>query len=83
MPTMTDDELALMNELLTSQMGLWFPDHKREILESRLGPRIAELRLRSVLDYYVLLQQDAGNGRHENPTRGWKARLFGCISESG
>jgi len=65
MPAMTDDELALMNELLTSEMGLWFPDHKREILESRLGTRIAELRLRSVLDYYVLLQQDAGNGRHE------------------
>jgi chemotaxis protein methyltransferase CheR len=65
MPAMTDDELALMNELLTSEMGLWFPDHKREILESRLGARIAELRLRSVLDYYVLLQQDAGNGRHE------------------
>src|SRR4029077_16089641 len=54
MPAMTDDEIALMNELLTSEMGLWFPDHKREILESRLGARIAELRLRSVLDYYVL-----------------------------
>ena len=62
---MNADELALLNELMTSELGLWFPDHKREILESRLGTRIAELRLRTFLDYYVLLQHDAGNGRQE------------------
>ena len=62
---MNDGELALLNELMTGELGLWFPDHKREILESRLGSRIAELRLRTFLDYYVILQHDAGNGRQE------------------
>ncbi len=63
--TMSDDELALLNEVLAAELGIVFPPHKREILESRLRPRIEQLRLRSYLDYYVLLQHDSGNGRHE------------------
>jgi len=59
------DELALLNELMTDELGLWFPEHKREILESRLAARIGTLGLRTFLDYYVLLQHDAGNGRKE------------------
>jgi len=62
---MSEDELALLNELLIAELGLWFPSHKREILESRLDSRIGELRMRTFLDYYVLLQHDAGNGRKE------------------
>lgn len=62
---MTEDELALINELLIAELGLWFPSHKREILESRLDARIRELQLRTFLDYYVLLHHDAGNGRKE------------------
>lgn len=64
-PSISDDELALLNELLTAELGIRFPEHKREILESRLKPRMQQLRLRSFLDYYVLLQHDAGNGRGE------------------
>jgi len=62
---MSNDELALLNELLSNELGLWFPEHKREILESRLKPRVQQLRLRTFLDYYVLLQADCCNGRHE------------------
>jgi chemotaxis protein methyltransferase CheR len=62
---MSDDELALLNEVLAAELGIVFPPHKREILESRLRPRIEQLRLRGYLDYYVLLQHDRGNGRHE------------------
>ena len=65
MNAMTDDELALLNEVLAAELGIVFPPHKREILESRLRPRLAQLRLRGFLDYYVLLQHDCGNGRHE------------------
>jgi chemotaxis protein methyltransferase CheR len=64
-PPISDDELALLNELMAAELGIVFPDHKREILESRLRPRLEELRLRSFLDYYVLLQYDSGNGRQE------------------
>ncbi len=62
---MTDDELVMLNDVMTSELGLWFPEHKREILESRLGARVSELRLRTFLDYSMLLQRDACNGRKE------------------
>ena len=34
------EELALFNEFFSNRFGLYFPDHKREILESRLVPRL-------------------------------------------
>lgn len=55
---LTLEELALFNELLTTHFGLFFPDHKREILESRLAPRLRANHLQRFLDYYLLLQVD-------------------------
>jgi chemotaxis protein methyltransferase CheR len=56
---MSSEELALLNEFFTSQFGLYFPEHKREILESRLLPRMRANRVHRFLDYYLLLQYDA------------------------
>lgn len=55
---MTLEELALFNELFSSRFGLQFPEHKREILESRLAPRLRANHVQRYLDYYLLLQYD-------------------------
>lgn len=56
--TLSLEELALFNELFSSKFGLYFPDHKREILESRLLPRLRANHLQRFMDYYLLLQYD-------------------------
>jgi chemotaxis protein methyltransferase CheR len=60
---MTQEEYELMDEFLARHFGLTFPEHKREILESRLRPRLSALRLKSFYDYYLLLQYDSGDSR--------------------
>ncbi|MEM6795850.1 MAG: protein-glutamate O-methyltransferase CheR [Acidobacteriota bacterium] len=57
-PSLSLEELALFNELFASHFGLFFPEHKREILESRLLPRLRANHLHKFLDYYLLLQYD-------------------------
>ena len=52
------EELALFNEFFSSRFGLYYPDHKREILESRLLPRLRANHLQRFMDYYLLLQYD-------------------------
>jgi chemotaxis protein methyltransferase CheR len=52
------EELALFNEFFSTRFGLYFPDHKREILESRLAPRLRANHLQRFMDYYLLLQYD-------------------------
>ena len=56
--SLTLEELALFNELFASQFGLHFPEHKLEILESRLLPRLLANRVQRFMDYYLLLQYD-------------------------
>jgi|HubBroStandDraft_3_1064219.scaffolds.fasta_scaffold00909_2 chemotaxis protein methyltransferase CheR len=62
---MTDEEYLLLNELIGTALGISFPEHKREVLEARLRPRLQGLRLPTYLDYYFLLQsgEDAERGR--------------------
>ena len=55
---LTPEELALFNEFLSSRFGLIFPEHKREILASRLEPRLRFHHLHRYIDYYLLLQYD-------------------------
>jgi len=57
-PSLGFEELALFNELFTSKFGLYFPDHKREILESRLLIRLRANHVQRFIDYYLLLQYD-------------------------
>lgn len=55
---LTPEELALFNEFLSSRFGLIFPEHKREILASRLEPRLRFHHVHRYIDYYLLLQYD-------------------------
>ncbi len=54
-PTMSEEECLLLGELISTRFGLHFPVRKREILESRLRPRLELYSLRSFFDYYLLL----------------------------
>jgi chemotaxis protein methyltransferase CheR len=62
------EELELLNEVISKQFGLWFPEHKREILVSRLAPRLKFLHLRRFIDYYLYLQYDL-EGEREHLAR--------------
>ena len=57
------EEHALFNEILVREFGLHFPESKRQILQTRLEPRLRELRLRRFLDYYLKLQYDLSGER--------------------
>ncbi len=56
--SLTLEELALFNELFSNRFGVHFPEHKLEILESRLLPRLLANRVQRYMDYYLLLQYD-------------------------
>lgn len=60
---MTQEEYLLLNELISGQFGISFPEHKREVLESRLRPRLQALSLARYWDYYLQLQCDAAGER--------------------
>lgn len=59
-----DEEFLLLNEVLTSRFGLHFPPHKKDILASRLRPRLAARHVRSFFDYYLAVRHDR-NGEIE------------------
>jgi chemotaxis protein methyltransferase CheR len=61
---MTQEEFQLFNEILDSHFGLCFPESKKEILESRLKPRLDMLKMRHFMDYYFTLQYNS-NGSDE------------------
>ena len=61
---MTEEEHLLLNELISERYGITFPEHKRELLEARLRPRLQALRLPRYLDYYLQLVCD-GEGERE------------------
>ncbi len=62
---LTREEHALFNELLSKEFGIHFPESKRQILQSRLEPRLRELRLRRFFDYYLKLRYDLRGERKE------------------
>lgn len=61
---MTQEEFHLFNDLLEAHFGLCFPEAKKEILESRLKPRLDILKMRRFMDYYFTLQYNS-NGSQE------------------
>lgn len=61
---MTQEEFQLFNELLDTHFGLCFPESKKDILESRLKPRLDALKMSHYIDYYFTLQYNS-NGSHE------------------
>jgi len=74
-PAMTQEEYQLLDEFLSAQFGLTFPEHKKEILESRLRPRLQALKLKHFMDYYLMLQFSA-NGLEETQ------HLIGAITNN-
>jgi chemotaxis protein methyltransferase CheR len=62
---MSQEEYLLLSELIATETGLAFPEHRRETLEARLRPRLAELHLPRHLDYYFLLQRPDAEGAAE------------------
>lgn len=60
LPRLTSEEHQLLNEFISERFGISFPEHRREILESRLRPRLQALRLARFLDYYLVLEADPG-----------------------
>jgi chemotaxis protein methyltransferase CheR len=60
---MSNEEYLLFNELIASELGITFPEHKREMLEARLRGRLRSLHLPRFLDYYLHLQSDANGER--------------------
>ena len=55
-PSLSPDEFSLLNELLTDNFGIHFPGRKKDILESRLRPRLEAHGLSRFMDYYLMLQ---------------------------
>jgi chemotaxis protein methyltransferase CheR len=49
-------ELKLLTDLIEQRFGLTFQGIRQEILASKLGPRLRELRLAGVRDYYHYLR---------------------------
>src|SRR5262249_5666129 len=49
---------------IAERYGIEFPEHRREILASRLRPRLESLRLQSYWDYYLHLRAD-NNGERQ------------------
>src|SRR6202030_4358757 len=62
-PELTVEEFLLINELIAGEIGVSFPDHKRELLASRLRPRLRALRLRRYYDYYLQARCDLDGER--------------------
>jgi chemotaxis protein methyltransferase CheR len=50
----------LLRDLIRDRLGVWFEEDKRDLLASKLADRIAELGLRSFLEYYYRLKYGPG-----------------------
>jgi chemotaxis protein methyltransferase CheR len=61
---MTQEEYLLLNELISGRYGICFPESRRQMLESRLRPRLEALHLRRFRDYYLHLQCEQNGEYH-------------------
>ena len=52
---MTDDQFRTLRSIIHDRSGIWFPDAKKYILESRLGQRLRELGIDDFDQYAMLL----------------------------
>jgi chemotaxis protein methyltransferase CheR len=51
----------LVRDLIRDRLGVWFEEDKRDLLASKLSDRIAELGMRSFLEYYYRLKYGPGD----------------------
>jgi len=62
-PGLTQEVYLLLNELIADRYVIEFPEHRKEILETRLRPRVETLRLPGFWDYYLHVQADRNGER--------------------
>ena len=55
--------LALLRELITTQIGIYYDDTRLDVLRDRLAPLAIDRGFDSLLDYYYLLKYDADGER--------------------
>jgi len=60
---MSEEAYLSLNELIAQRFGIEFPQHRKEILETRLRPRVETLRLPSFWDYYLHVRGDQNGER--------------------
>src|SRR5687768_724220 len=56
MPALPLGTFLLLRDLIRDQLGVWFEEDKRDILQTKLLDRLESLKLRTFLDYYYLLK---------------------------
>ncbi|MCW5978806.1 MAG: protein-glutamate O-methyltransferase CheR [Bryobacteraceae bacterium] len=69
----TDEEFALFQKLIHEQSGIHLKETKRTLVASRLGKRLRQLGLSSLLDYYRLLKTSDPRGEELR-------RMINCIT---
>jgi chemotaxis protein methyltransferase CheR len=55
----SESVFVILRDLIHERTGLYYEDTKRDLLADKLSPRVIELGLSSLLDYYYLLKYDA------------------------
>lgn len=60
---LSDDLFAQIRDFIYSQSGLFFPDHKKYVLEGRLAERLKALGLKTFEEYYYYVRYDPGRER--------------------
>jgi chemotaxis protein methyltransferase CheR len=65
MQTLADDTYRALTRLMHSAVGLSFPDTKKPLVSSRLGPRIQRLGLDGFEAYVALISSDQDNGEFQ------------------
>ncbi len=70
---LSESVFVILRNLIHERTGLYYEDTKRDMLADKLSPRVIELGLSSLLDYYYLLKYDAAT------TQEWK-QLINLLS---
>ncbi len=64
---MTKDEFVMLRDFIYEKSGIFFPENKTYLLESRLANRLGELGLSSFEDYYYRLKYSNDKAMNETP----------------
>ncbi len=64
---MTKDEFVMLRDFIYEKSGIFFPENKTYLLESRLTNRLGELGLSSFEDYYYRLKYSNDKAMNEIP----------------
>ena len=56
---LSESVFIILRDLIHERTGLYYEDTKRDLLADKLSPRVIELGLSSLLDYYYMLKYDA------------------------